>query len=217
MRRREFIALLGGMMVAWPARAQQSARVRRIGTLTGRAEDTESLGWVEAFKRRLGELGWNDGRNVRIELRADGDVEHWQTHAAEMVASAPDAIIVVGNPGVASLQRETRTIPIVFVLVGDPIGSGFVASLARPGGNVTGFMHFEPAGTGADQVRTDHQSWDRQSDRSRIAAIAARPRRRGDRVKSAALWRRHISESDAISDLIRPRSRQALSAHAMQN
>jgi putative ABC transport system substrate-binding protein len=146
MRRRDFIAMAGSA-VSWPltARAQQSGRVRRIGVLTGRAEDAESLGWVEAFRQRLGELGWNDGRNVRIDLRADGDVERWQSHAVEMVASAPDAIIVVGNPGVAALQRETRTIPIVFVLVGDPVGSGFVASLARPGANVTGFMHFEPA------------------------------------------------------------------------
>jgi putative ABC transport system substrate-binding protein len=123
----------------------QAARIRRIGVLTGRAEDAESLGWVEAFRQRLGQLGWSDGRNVRIDLRADGDVERWQTRAGEMVASAPDVIIVVGNPGVAALLRETRTIPIVFALVGDPVGSGFVASLARPGGNITGFMHFEPA------------------------------------------------------------------------
>jgi putative ABC transport system substrate-binding protein len=146
MRRREFIALVGGA-AAWPlaARAQQPARVRRIGVLTGRAEDAESLGWVEAMRQRLNELGWSDGRNIRIQLRAGGDVEQWQTYAGELVASAPDVIVVVGNPGVAALRKETRTIPIVFVQVGDPVGSGFVASLARPGGNVTGFMHFEPA------------------------------------------------------------------------
>jgi putative tryptophan/tyrosine transport system substrate-binding protein len=147
MRRREFITLLGGAAAAWPltARAQQSARVRRIGVLTGRVEDVESLGWIEAMRQRLNELGWSDGRNVRIQLRAGGDVEQWQTYAGELVASAPDVIVVVGNPGVAALRKETRTIPIVFVQVGDPVGSGFVASLARPGGNVTGFMHFEPA------------------------------------------------------------------------
>jgi putative tryptophan/tyrosine transport system substrate-binding protein len=151
MKRREFIALLGGAATApsllWPiaARAQQSTRMRRIAVLTGRAEDLESLGWIEAMKQRLNELGWSDGRNVRIQLRAGGDVEQWQTYAGELVASAPDVIVVVGNPGVAALRRETRTIPIVFVQVGDPVGSGFVASLARPGGSVTGFMHFEPA------------------------------------------------------------------------
>jgi putative ABC transport system substrate-binding protein len=91
------------------------------------------------------ELGWSDGRNVRIDLRAGGGVERWQADAGELVASAPDVIVVVGNPGVAALRRETRTVPIVFVQVGDPVGSGFVASLARPGSNVTGFMHFEPA------------------------------------------------------------------------
>lgn len=146
MRRREFITLLGGA-AAWPiaADAQQPPRVRRIGVLTGRAEDAESLGWIEAMRQRLNELGWADGRNIRIHLRAGGGVEQWQTYADELVASTPDVIVVVGNPGVVALTRRTRTIPIVFVQVGDPVGSGFVASLARPGGNVTGFMHFEPA------------------------------------------------------------------------
>jgi putative tryptophan/tyrosine transport system substrate-binding protein len=146
MRRREFITLLGGA-AAWPiaADAQQPARVRRISVLTGRAEDAESLGWIEAMRQRLNGLGWTDGRNIRIDLRAGGDFEQWQTYADELVASTPDVIVVVGNPGVVALARRTRTIPIVFVQVGDPVGSGFVASLARPGGNVTGFMHFEPA------------------------------------------------------------------------
>jgi putative ABC transport system substrate-binding protein len=135
MKRREFISLLGGVAAAWPlaARAQQPERVRRIAMLTGRAEDVESLGWVEAMRQRLMELGWSDGRNVRIDLRAGGGVERWQADAGELVASAPDVIVVVGNPGVAALRRETRTVPIVFVQVGDPSGSGFVASLARPG------------------------------------------------------------------------------------
>jgi putative tryptophan/tyrosine transport system substrate-binding protein len=125
MRRRDFITLLGGAAAAWPfaAHAQQPGRVRRIAMLTGRAEDVESLGWVEAMRQRLKELGWSDGRNVRIDLRAGGDVERWQADAGELVASAPDVIVVVGNPGVAALRRETRTVPIVFVQVGDPVGS----------------------------------------------------------------------------------------------
>jgi putative ABC transport system substrate-binding protein len=147
MKRREFITLFGGVAASWPlgARAQQSGRIRRIGVLTGRAEDAESTGWVEAFKQRLAQLGWSEGRNARVDVRADGDVERWQSRVDEMVASGPDVIVVVGNPGVAALLRDTRSIPVVFALVGDPVGSGFVASLARPGGNITGFMHFEPA------------------------------------------------------------------------
>jgi putative ABC transport system substrate-binding protein len=147
MKRREFITLFGSAAASWPlgARAQQTGRIRRIGVLTGRAEDAESTEWVEAFKQRLGQLGWSEGRNVRVDVRADGEVERWQTRVDEMVASAPDVIVVVGNPGVVALLRDTRTIPVVFALVGDPVGSGFVASLARPGGNITGFMHFEPA------------------------------------------------------------------------
>jgi putative ABC transport system substrate-binding protein len=138
---------MAGSAIMWPltAPAQQSLRIRRVGVLTGRAADPESLTWVEAFRQRLKELGWSDGRNVSINLVADGDVQQWRANAGKMVASAPDVIIVVGNPGVTALQQETRTIPIVFVLVGDPVGSGFVGSLARPGGNITGFMHFEPA------------------------------------------------------------------------
>jgi putative ABC transport system substrate-binding protein len=147
MKRRDAIKAIAASAVAWPlaARAQRSERVRHVGILTGRAEDPESLSWVDAFRKRLGELGWSDGRNVRIDLLADGDVDRWQSNAHRLVASTPDVIIVAGNPGVSALQQETITIPIVFVQVGDPVGSGFVASLAHPGGNVTGFMHFEPA------------------------------------------------------------------------
>ena len=146
MKRRNFITALAGA-AAWPlaARAQQAQRMRRIGVLTGRAADAESREWVEAFKQRLGQLSWSEGRNISIDVRADGDVERWQKRVEETVASAPDVIVAVGNPGVTALLRETRTIPVVFALVGDPIGSGFVASFARPGGNITGFMHFEPA------------------------------------------------------------------------
>jgi putative ABC transport system substrate-binding protein len=147
MRRRVLMKAIAGSAVSWPlaARAQQSGRIRRVGVLTGRAEDAESLTWVETFRQRLKELGWSDGGNIQINLLADGDVRRWQANAGKMVASAPDVIIVVGNPGVEALQRETPTIPIVFVLVGDPVGSGFVGNLAHPGGNITGFMHFEPA------------------------------------------------------------------------
>lgn len=147
MRRRDLIKAIAGLAVSWPvaARAQQSGRIRRVGVLTGRAADADSLTSVETFRQRLKELGWSDGGNIRINLLADGDVQKWQANASKMVASAPDVIIVVGNPGVTALQRETLTIPIVFMLVGDPIGSGFVGSLAHPGGNTTGFMHFEPA------------------------------------------------------------------------
>jgi putative tryptophan/tyrosine transport system substrate-binding protein len=146
IERRIFIAALGGV-VAWPmvARGQQADRVRRVGVLTGRTADVESLSWIDAMRQRLKQLGWSDGRNLQIDLRADGDVERWQVNAAALVASAPDAIVVVGNPAVDALRKETRTIPIVFVQVGDPVGSGFVTSLAHPGGNTTGFMHFEPA------------------------------------------------------------------------
>jgi putative tryptophan/tyrosine transport system substrate-binding protein len=146
MKRREFITLLGGATAAWPlaARAQQGERMRRVGVLTGRPVDPESLGWVDAMRQRLKELGWSDGRNLRIDIRGSSNVEQWAINAGELAASTPDVIIVVGNPSVEALKRETRTIPIVFALVGNPVGSGFVASLARPGGNITGFMHFEP-------------------------------------------------------------------------
>lgn len=147
MKRRDAIKAIAASAVAWPlvARAQRVERIRQVGILTGRPEDPESLSWVDAFRKRLGELGWNDGRNARIDLLADGDVDRWQANAHRLVTSSPDVIVVAGNPGVSALQQETSTIPIVFVQVGDPVGSGFVASLAHPGGNVTGFMHFEPA------------------------------------------------------------------------
>ncbi len=146
MRRRDFIksVALPTLCVPYATWAQPAKAIRHIGILTGRAEDSESLSWIEGFRKRLNELGWRDGQNIRIDVLADGVVERWQANAHRMVESAPEVIIVVGNPGVTALQKETRSIPIVFVQVGDPVGSGFVASLARPGGNITGFMHFEP-------------------------------------------------------------------------
>jgi putative ABC transport system substrate-binding protein len=146
MRRREFITLLGGA-TAWPiaARAQQTERVRRVGMLMSlAADDPESLARLTAFLQRLQELGWTDGRNIRIDYRwAAGDAERSRRYSAELVALAPDVILAAGSVGLEALQQATRTVPIVFVHVADPVGGGFVNSLARPGGNATGFSQFE--------------------------------------------------------------------------
>jgi putative tryptophan/tyrosine transport system substrate-binding protein len=146
MRRREFIALLGGAAAAWPlkARAQQPERMRRVGILLGTTASGPEP--VPAFAQGLRELGWTEGRNVRFEYRAiDGDIDRFRTYAAELVNLAPDVILVQSNPGLAALQQATHSIPIVFVQVADPVASGFVGSLARPGGNITGFSNFEPS------------------------------------------------------------------------
>jgi len=146
VRRREFISLLGGAAVAWPlaASAQQAERVRRIGVLTYiAADDAEGQARLAAFTQALSQLGWSEGRNLRIDTRwaTAGDL---QRHAAELVALAPDVIVAAtGTATVAPLLQATRTIPIVFVTVVDPVGSGFVASLAHPGGNATGFTIYE--------------------------------------------------------------------------
>ena len=146
-RRREVIALLGGA-AAWPlaARAQQRDRVKRLGVLWGLAEnDNVYEPYLSAFKQRLQDLGWIDGRNVRVEYRFTGGVtERIRVAARELVALAPDVIFATTNPAVAALLQETQTIPIVFTLVSDSVGSGFVPSLAHPGGNITGFHNFEP-------------------------------------------------------------------------
>ena len=143
MRRREFITLLGGAAAAWPlaARAQQPERMRRIGALIGFAE-TDSFGQASAnaFRQGLEQLGWVEGRNIRVDYRfAAGDPTLYKTYADELVGLRPDAILAGATPAVAVLQPMTRTIPIVFVLTADPVGQGFVQSLARPGGNITGF------------------------------------------------------------------------------
>jgi putative ABC transport system substrate-binding protein len=144
MRRREFISLLGGAAATWPlaARAQQPAeRIRRIGALIGFAE-TDSYGQASAnaFRQGLEQLGWVEGRNIRVDYRfAAGDPALYKTYADELVGLRPDAILAGATPAVAVLQPMTRTIPIVFVLTADPVGQGFVQSLARPGGNITGF------------------------------------------------------------------------------
>jgi putative tryptophan/tyrosine transport system substrate-binding protein len=146
MNRREFIAGLGGS-VAWPlaARAQQGDRLRPIGVLMpGDENDTVARSYVSAFTQTLADLGWTDGRNVRIELRwAGADTNRIRAFAQELVGLQPDIILAESTPPAAALQRETRTIPIVFVAVGDPVGSGLVAALNRPGGNMTGFALFE--------------------------------------------------------------------------
>jgi putative tryptophan/tyrosine transport system substrate-binding protein len=146
MRRREFIAGLGSA-VAWPlaARAQQSERMRRIGVLIDWAEaDPEAKAALSALSRGLSELGWTDGRDVRMDVRfGSGDIDRMRSLAKELVDLQPDAILASSTPATAALQRVTRTIPIVFVTVGDPIGPGFVASLPHPGGNITGFTNFE--------------------------------------------------------------------------
>ena len=140
MRRREFITLFGGA-AAWPvaARAQQPP-LRRIGVLSGLAEGRFR---VMTFQQGLRELGWTEGHNVHIELRwAAGDVDRMRTYAAELVATKPDAILAISTPALVPLRQATNSIPIVFVNVGDPAGSGFVESLARPGGNITGITSF---------------------------------------------------------------------------
>jgi putative ABC transport system substrate-binding protein len=146
MRRREFIAGLGGAAV-WPlaAPAQQPDRVRRIGVLLSlAANDPESPVRVAAFLQGLQEAGWTVGRNVRIDYRwGAANAERDRKYAAELVALSPDVILAVGGSIVGALQQATRTVPIVFVNVTDPVGAGFVASLARPGGNATGFTQYE--------------------------------------------------------------------------
>jgi putative tryptophan/tyrosine transport system substrate-binding protein len=147
MRRREFITLLGGVTAGWPfaARAQQAVGVRRIGVLMSDAEtDPEAQSNAAAARQGLQELGWTDGRNVRIDYRwAGGDKDRMRALAKELVELQPDVILARSTPATAALKAETRTIPIVFTTVSDPIGSGFVTSFARPGGNVTGFTNFE--------------------------------------------------------------------------
>jgi ABC transporter substrate binding protein len=147
MRRRDFITLLGGAAVAWPlaARAQQPERMRRIGLLFNtHADDPGQQSNLVEFVQALQRLGWTDGRNVRIDTRwAGGDASAIRRHAEDLVALAPDVVVATGNASMGPLLQATRTVPIVFNNVADPVGSGFVDSLARPGGNVTGFLQFE--------------------------------------------------------------------------
>ena len=147
MKRRAFITLICGAAAAWPlaARAQQTDRVRRIGVLMSTAaDDAEGQARLRAFVQGLQELGWTDGRNVRFDYRwPAGDAERIRKYAAELVALAPDVILAGGGAVVPSLLQATRTVPIVFTQTPDPVGAGFVDSLARPGGNATGFTLYE--------------------------------------------------------------------------
>jgi putative tryptophan/tyrosine transport system substrate-binding protein len=147
MKRRDFITLLVGAAAAWPlvVRAQQGERVRRIGVLQSlAADDPEGQARLAAFAQGLQQSGWTIGRNVQIDTRwAAGDAERFRRYGAELVALAPDVILAVGAAAVGPLQQATHTVPIVFVNTSDPVGAGFVESLARPGGNATGFLLYE--------------------------------------------------------------------------
>jgi putative ABC transport system substrate-binding protein len=146
MRRREFLGVVGGAAAGWPlaAHAQQPDRMRHIGILMGLAEDDpETKSRLARLRKDLEKLGWSEGRNVRIETRFAPAGAQAQVLAKELVALQPDVILAHSAQATATLQRETRAIAIVFVNVSDPIGAGFVASLARPGGNLTGLLHYE--------------------------------------------------------------------------
>ena len=147
MRRRSFITLLGGAATAWPlaARGQQGSRMRSIGVLLpATADDADFQAWIGSFHQALGQSGWIIGRNVRIDIRwAGGDADELRRHATELVALAPDVMLAHGTSTVRPLVQVTRSVPIVFPIAGDPVGAGFIDSLAQPGGNVTGFMTVE--------------------------------------------------------------------------
>ena len=152
MKRREFITLLGGAAAAWPfaARAQQPERMRRIGVLMSYAEsDGEGQALVSEFQKGLQKLGWAEGRNIRFDYRwAALDAELMQRFAKELTALQPDLIFSHNTPTTAAMLQQTRTIPIIFAVVADPVGSRFIESLTRPGGNVTGFINLEPTMAG---------------------------------------------------------------------
>jgi putative ABC transport system substrate-binding protein len=149
MRRREFITVLCGVASAWPlvVRAQQSERMKRVGLLVGYSEDdTQGQASVAAFRQKVRELGWTEDGNVLIDTRwAGSDPDKARAFAKELVGMRPDVIVTSSNLVTEIVQRETRTVPIVFVFVGDPVGSGFVTNVARPDGNLTGFPVFETA------------------------------------------------------------------------
>jgi putative ABC transport system substrate-binding protein len=147
MRRRDFITLLGSAAVTWPftARAQQPDHKRRIGVLmTSEENDAQAKVWLSGFVHDLQALGWTEGLDVRIDVRwSGGNVDRMRTYANELVGLQADVIVAHNSPVTAALQRETQTIPIVFVIVSDPVGQGFVTALTRPGGNITGFVFIE--------------------------------------------------------------------------
>jgi putative ABC transport system substrate-binding protein len=193
MKRRNFITLLGGA-AAWPvaARGQQPERMRRIGVLVAYAEsDPEAQARIAAFRQGLRELGWTEGHNLRMELGwGTGDPERAQTLATELISLAPDVIVAHGTPALTALYRATSTIPVVFVSVIDPVGAGYVQSLALPGGNITGFSTFEPeiGGKWLELLKEIAPGLNRVAGVldpgfKGFATDAARPRRRGDRMR----------------------------------
>jgi putative tryptophan/tyrosine transport system substrate-binding protein len=146
VRRRDFIALAGGLTTTWPlaARAQQDNRVRHIGVFMNLPEgDPDATRWIAALLKSLDEFGWTEGRNIRLDFRWGVDAEHVRKNAEELVALNPDVIVAASAPAVLALQQATRKVPIIFVAVTDPVALGLVESLARPGGNVTGFSPAE--------------------------------------------------------------------------
>src|SRR6516164_5311918 len=147
MRRRDFIKAIAGSAAVWPltVRAQQGDRTRRLGIIIGPAgEESETKERITAFLQELKHVGWAEGRNVRIEMRAGaGNASAARKYAAELVAFAPDVILAVGGSTIAPLLEATHTVPIVFTITADPVGNGYVDSLAQPGGNATGFMTFD--------------------------------------------------------------------------
>ena len=146
MRRRDFIALAGGLTITWPlaARAQQDNRVRHIGVFMNLREgDPDGARWIAALLKALDEFDWTEGRNIRLDFRWGVDAEHVRKNAEELVALNPDVIVAASAPAVLALQQVTRKVPIIFVAVTDPVALGLVESLARPGGNTTGFSPAE--------------------------------------------------------------------------
>jgi putative ABC transport system substrate-binding protein len=146
LERREFITLLGGAMAALPlvARAQQPERMRRIAVLVGAGDNPQGQSWIAGFQQRLAELGWLNGRNVQVDVHWGGaDMDYIRSTAAELAHSKPDVIVPYASRVLNAVHEATRDIPVVFLATSDPVGLGFVQSLAHPGGNLTGFMLYE--------------------------------------------------------------------------
>jgi putative ABC transport system substrate-binding protein len=144
IRRREFVALLGGAAAAWPIAARAQERMRKVGLLMGIESDPDARTRVKTFRQRLAELGWSEDRNTRIEVVwGAGDADHVMADAADLIRTSPDVIVTNGPVPTTEVAKATSTIPVVFLQVSDPVDLGIVASLARPGGNITGFTHFE--------------------------------------------------------------------------